>query len=510
MESKWVVKETAPLYEDYIIGGQLGEPGAYGVAKGCQRKRDGKRFAVKIIDKTKFVYCENVDELWDDMRTEIGVLKTLYHENVIKLYDVHETLGELYLVQELCTGGELLDEITRLDHYTEKDAAGVVHQLLKGVAYIHSKNIAHCDLKPENLLFTVDGVLKIIDFGMSRKVPSSRYLRRMCGTPYYTAPEVINGKYHTSADCWAVGVIIFLMLYGYPPFSVSRRKYGIRENEMIYKKIKKGFAPVVKKGYGRHFPEAIKTSEEAKDLIKNLLRKDVASRLTAVECLDHKWFVNASDDGLSEVVRASIMELRRSKKFKVAILNLFKAIKIDAEKKDRLKKTFDEMDLDHNGAISWKEFSKSMIKNGRLDKDKAKKAFEAADLDHNHTISLDELLLTVAEFELRHVDERLYKMFLLLDKNKDGFLSPKEISEYVDAHLKNDPICNSLSISENLNTIIQGADINKDGKICWQEFFKAVHSKEFEEDEKDDLAQEDSDAELAPFGAVFDDKKESS
>jgi len=504
-----VVKETDPLAKNYIIGGQLGDPGTYGVAKGCQRKSDGKRFAVKIIDKTKFVYCENVEELWDDMRTEIVVLQKLDHKNIIKLYDVHETLAELYLVQELCTGGELLDEITRLDHYTEKDAAGVVHQLLKGLAYMHSKKIAHCDLKPENLLFTGDGVLKIIDFGMSRKVPSSRYLRRMCGTPYYTAPEVIKGKYHTSADCWAVGVIIFLMLFGYPPFYVDPRKYGAKANEMIYRKIKKGFTPKVKKGYGRHFPEAIRTSGEAKDLMKNLLRKDVASRLTAVECLDHKWFLNASDDGLSEVVRASLKGLQRSKKFKVAILNLFKAINIDAEKKDRLKKTFDEMDTNHNGVISWDEFSKSMIENETLDEKKARKAFQAADLDKNRTISLDELLLTVAEFELKHVDERLYKMFLLLDQNKDGFLSTKEISEYLEVHLKDDPIAKSLGILGNLDTIIQDADINNDGKISWKEFFRSVHPKEFEEEEKEDLAQDDSDAEHAPFGAAVDDKKES-
>jgi len=508
MEAKWVVKETDPLATKYIIGGELGQPGTYGVAKRCQRRSDGKRFAVKIIDKIKFIYCENVDELWDDMRTEIGVLKRLNHENIIKLYDVHETLAELYLVQELCTGGELLDEITRLDHYTEKDAAGVVHQLLKGVAHMHSMKIAHCDLKPENLLFTGGGVLKIIDFGMSRKVPSSRYLRRMCGTPYYTAPEVIHGKYHTSADCWAVGVIIFLMLYGYPPFYVDPRKYGAKENEMIYRKIKKGFAPKVKKGYGRHFPEAIKTSDEAKDLITNLLRKDVAARLTAVECLDHKWFVNASDDGLSEVVRASIMGLRRSKMFKLAILDLFKAINIDAEKKDRLKKTFDDMDTNHNGVICWEEFRKSMIENGTLDEEKARKAFQAADLDSNQTISLDELLLTVAEYELKHVDERLYKMFQLLDKNKDGYLSAKEISEYLQTHLKGDPIAKSLGIWDNVDTIIQDADINKDGKISWKEFFRAVH-KEFEEEEKEDLAHDDSDAELAPFGAVFDDNKES-
>jgi len=518
MESKWVFKETDALADDYILGDQIGEAGQYGVAKKCQRKSDGKKFAVKIIDKKRFFYCLNADDLWDDMRAEIGVLQTLQHVNIIKLFDVYETPGELYLITELCTGGELWDQITKRDRFTEKDASGVVQQILKGLAHMHEKNIAHCDLKPENLLFTGDGVLKIIDFGMSRKLPASRYLRRLCGTPYYTAPEILRGKYHMSADCWAVGVIIFLMLYGYPPFYVSREKYGNKENEMIYRKIKKGFIPRIQDGFGRHFPSTIKTSDEARDLMKSLLRKDVAARLTAVESLDHKWFMNSSSDQvISEQVRASLNGIKRANNFKVAVLQLFKDVHIDAEKRNLLKKSFDEMDLDKDGVISWQEFQSSMIKSGTIAEVKLRKVFEASDFNKNQVISFDELLLTVADHQLRRVDERLYKMFLLLDKDKDGFLSAAEIKEYVGDRLKDDPIAKDLGILENIDTIIKDADTDNDGLICWNEFFRAIHPDDFdeeEEDEKVDLGvQMESRASIfpnAPFGNLLEDSKECS
>merc|ERR1719233_222021 len=286
-----------------------------------------------------------------DLRAEIEVMQSLSHKNIIKLHNVYETQFELY------------DEITKRGNYTEKDASLVVIQIFRGVAHMHQKGIAHCDLKPDNLLFHADGVLKIIDFGMAKRIPRSRFLKRMCGTPYYTAPEIIKGQYHKSADCWAIGVIMFVMLYGYPPFYVDPRKYGNRENDMIYKQIKKGFVPKVKDGYGRHFPSSIETSAEGKDLIKHLLRKDVAARLTAVEAIDHKWFASASSDRkISAQVQASLTTFRKANRFKTTVLNMFKDIQIDADKRQKMKQEFNEMDKDKNGQICWDEFKSTVCK----------------------------------------------------------------------------------------------------------------------------------------------------
>jgi len=487
-QANWVVPDSSsPITDEFTIGKQLGQPGQFGVAKLCKRKSDNKKFAVKIIDKKKFLYSKNLELLKADLKSEIGVLRTLNHENIITLHEVYESQFELYLVQELCSAGELFDEITKRGKYSEKDASVVVIQIFKGLAHMHAKGIAHCDLKPDNLLFTSSGTLKIIDFGMSKRIPKTRYLRRMCGTPYYTAPEVIVGQYHKAADCWSVGVIMFVMLYGYPPFYVDPSKYGARENEMIYKKIKKGFVAKVKAGYGRHFPSGIKSSEDVRDLIKSLLKKDVAARLTAVEAMDHKWFQNASSDNvIPEQVKFSLASFTKATRFKLTVLNLFKDVQIDENKRATLRKAFDEMDTNKNGLISWSEFKDSIEKFESLRKDDLEKVFAAADLDGDHTISFDELLLTVADHQLRNVDERIYKMFLSLDENKDGFLSAEEIKNYATQHLKDDPFVKDLGLLENMDTIIKEADINKDGKISWKEFVNAIHPIEYDDDQKDD------------------------
>jgi len=494
---KWVISETGNISDDFKIGDQIGQPGQFGVAKRCQRKSDGEHFAVKIIDKQKFMWVDDISDMMGDLRAEIEVMQSLSHKNIIKLHNVYETQFELYLVQELCTGGELFDEITKRGNYTEKDASLVVIQIFRGVAHMHQKGIAHCDLKPDNLLFHGDGDLKIIDFGMAKRIPRSRFLKRMCGTPYYTAPEIIKGQYHKSADCWAIGVILFVMLYGYPPFYVDPQKYGNRENDMIYKQIKKGFVPKVKAGYGRHFPATIDTSDEGKNLIKLLLRKDVAARLTAVEAMDHKWFASASSDRqMSAQVKASLETFRKANRFKTTILNLFKDIQIDAAKREKMQQEFNLMDKDKNGQICWDEFKSTVNKLDILNEADARKVFDAADFNNDQTISFDELLLTVVDHQVRNVDERLYKMFLRLDQNKDGFLSADEIKSYVNKELKDDPFVKDLGLVENMDSIIKEADVNKDGRISWKEFFHAVHPDHAEaEDEKEEAsASADADA----------------
>merc|ERR1719229_1404115 len=174
----FVYKLTEPITKFYKIGKQLGQPGQFGVAKMVTNLKTGKKSAVKIIDKTKFIHSENFDAVLDDMKNEIRVLRKFEHPNIIKLQEVFETKNELFLVQELCTGGELFDRITAKGTYSEKDAAKVIQQILKGIQHIHSQNIIHADLKPDNFLFLTpaeDSTLKIIDFGMAKKVPRNAF-----------------------------------------------------------------------------------------------------------------------------------------------------------------------------------------------------------------------------------------------------------------------------------------------------------------------------------------------
>jgi len=510
MDEKWVDQETAAITEEYNIDKQLGQPGQFGVAKLCIRKSDEKQFAVKIIDKSKFANTDHEEDMFDDMRAEIQVMRSLEHENIVKLYSVYETKGELYLVQELCSGGELFDKISELGKYSEADAAGVLVQIFRGLSHMHAKGIAHCDLKPDNFLFHESGKLKIIDFGMSKRVPRgyNNQLSVLCGTPYYTAPEVIKGEYHKAADCWSVGVVMFVMLFGYPPFYADPEKYGRRENEIIYKKIKKGFIAKVKAGYGRHFPESIEASDLAKDLMKMLLRKNVAARFTAVEALDHKWFLDASSEQtISAQVTASLATFNEVSRFKITVLNAFQNIAITEEKQETLKKTFMKMDLDKNGKISFSEFEKFMVESGTMTRETAEKVFNNADVNKDSEMSFNELLLTVADHQLRNVNERMSRMFLMIDSNGDGFLSPEEIKNYFNEYLTDDSLLKSLGLLNQLDDIIREADKNGDGKISFKEFVRVMDPEAFEDIDDDDDAKEDE-IEKPPIGVQkVDDEK---
>ena len=228
------------------------------------------------------------------MKDEIEILQTVRHKNIIDLHEIWEDKTTLYLVMEECKGliidryllfskyvsmytliqlgGELFNRIvakgiesskspnicvveirllpylsliqyhSETGKYTEHEAAVVIKQLLSALRYMHDDNkIAHCDIKPENILFLTeadDSPIKVIDFGMAKVLPRLQYLTQLCGTPWYTAPEVIkNKKYNHSCDLWSVGIILFIMIYGYPPFSCDPQHYGKNERNEVYRKI---------------------------------------------------------------------------------------------------------------------------------------------------------------------------------------------------------------------------------------------------------------------------------
>eukprot|EP01084_Bolivina_argentea_P028772 53437_1 len=210
--------------------------------------------------------------------------------------------------------------------------------LFSAIRYMHDDNgIVHCDLKPENILFLTqeeDSPIKIIDFGMRKVLPRLQYLNGLCGTPYYTAPEVIqNRKYNHACDMWSLGVILYTMIYGYPPFYVDPQLYGENERRAIYEKIIKGFEPKVKDtsiyGFGPWFPDHIKTSNEVKDLISKLLQRQVRKRYTAREALTHPWIVNKASlhdthSNLNEQFISRLAGFNNICQFKLIITKIFR------------------------------------------------------------------------------------------------------------------------------------------------------------------------------------------
>ncbi|KAL3786600.1 hypothetical protein HJC23_008196 [Cyclotella cryptica] len=297
---------------------KLGE-GAFSTVRVAKHKHSpDQEYAVKIVQRSKL---EEVDIV--ALLDEVSILSSLKScPYIIQLYDFFEEPTHYYLVMESMKGGELFDRIVAKSFYNEKEARGVCRILLEAVAYCHDARIAHRDLKPENLLLRSmedDLSIKLADFGFAKVVNEPHSLKTQCGTPGYVAPEILNGvPYDEAADMWSVGVILYILLGGYPPF--------IDENQRkLFRKIRKG-------EYEFH-PEYWSTiSDDAKILIRNLLMVDSSQRLSARDALNSNWIAVASDETLDKHdMGANLVQLRKfngRRKFRAAVASVLAVNKL--------------------------------------------------------------------------------------------------------------------------------------------------------------------------------------
>ncbi|VDK43334.1 unnamed protein product [Anisakis simplex] len=216
------------------------------------------------------------------------------HLHIVRVYDVYEnTYGQvkcLLMVMECMKGGELFSRIQQHSQspFTEREAAQVMYEICSAVAHLHKMNIAHRDIKPENLLYTCEGpsgILKLTDFGFAKYVDDteSKPLETPCYTPYYAAPEVLGPeKYDKSCDMWSIGVVMYILLCGYPPFFSEN---GLPMSPGMKNRIRSG-------KYDFPSPEWDKVSEAAKDLIRRLLKTDPSERYTIEQTMNHKWITH--------------------------------------------------------------------------------------------------------------------------------------------------------------------------------------------------------------------------
>ncbi|RLN54899.1 hypothetical protein BBJ29_007552 [Phytophthora kernoviae] len=261
------------IEEVYDVGAQLGR-GRFSKVCEATHKVTGVKSAVKVIDKSKLQLTEK--EL---LRTEIAILKLVHHPNIIRLHDVYEDRQYIFIVTELVSGGELFNRIVGRARYTEAEARLVMSPLLESVSYLHRLGIVHRDLKPENILCgeTLTD-LKIADFGLSKLVHPEELMKMPCGTLNYVAPEVLAlVGYGREADIWSLGVIMYLLLRGELPF------YGKAKSEVIQKTLHAEINLDTDAAWRS-------VSPAGKSLLRGLLTKDPARRLTAQDALQHEWF----------------------------------------------------------------------------------------------------------------------------------------------------------------------------------------------------------------------------
>eukprot|EP01068_Selenidium_serpulae_P017663 Selendium_serpulae@DN6395_c1_g1_i3.p1 len=336
-------------YYDINIG-SLGK-GSYGSVIKAKEKRSGAIRAVKIVNKPKI---ENITRL----KREIQIMKRLDHPNIIKLFEVYEDTKNLYLVLELCTGGELFDRIIKSGHFSERYAASLMKQVFNAIAYCHSNDVMHRDLKPENLLYADASplsALKVIDWGFAARCPNNHKFSSVVGTPYYVAPEVLFGNYDKNCDIWSAGVVLYILLCGYPPF------HG-KDNQEILRKVKMGeytFDP-------RHWK---RVSEKAKALIRQMLMYDPRRRISAASAQQHEWILHYTqpvpsvENTLSSKLGSDLMEKfkafqRFNKMKKLAITCV--AYQLSESEIGRLHEIFHALDKNGDGVLTASEIAHGM------------------------------------------------------------------------------------------------------------------------------------------------------
>lgn len=266
-------EDKMPSVEDKYYLKELLGTGAFSVVRVAESKeRPGQLNAVKIIDKKALKGKE------DSLENEIKVLRRLKHHNIVQLLETFEDKTKVYLIMELVTGGELFDRIVEKGSYTEKDAAGLIRQVLEAVHYMHEQGVVHRDLKPENLLYysqDEESKIMISDFGLS-KMEDSGIMATACGTPGYVAPEVLAQKpYGKAVDVWSIGVISYILLCGYPPF--------YDENDANL------FAQILKGEFEFDSPYWDEISDSAKDFIRQMMCVNVDKRFSCKQALGHPW-----------------------------------------------------------------------------------------------------------------------------------------------------------------------------------------------------------------------------
>lgn len=292
--------------KEYTLTSVLGSGAFSTVRMGVQRST-GDKFAVKCVTKSELTKDDR-----EALLVEIDILKAMDHPGIIGFFDHFDEQKYHYLVLENMTGGELFDRIVAKKFYTEYEARECIKCILSALNYIHKGKIAHRDLKPENLLLATlenDNDVKIADFGFAKKCSGPNVLTTQCGTPGYVAPEILEGaKYDYSADMWSIGVIMYIIIGGYPPFYEDNQA-------LLFKKIKKG-------DYEFHPEFWADISDDAKDLISRCITVNPKKRITCADAVQHAWMGRDKRILSGQDLTKNLQEFKRfnaKRKFKAGV-----------------------------------------------------------------------------------------------------------------------------------------------------------------------------------------------
>ncbi|KAF8303323.1 kinase-like protein [Clavulina sp. PMI_390] len=264
------------LYQEYQQLEVLGK-GGFGVVRRLHHRKTGQLVAAKMLAKTQFL--DSRGSFGGNTGNEINIMMKLHHPNIVQFFNCYQDTGSFYIVMELVDGGDLLRHIHQQPggHMKEPETKTVTCLVCQGLAYIHAQGITHRDLKPENILLTRDGIPKIADFGLAKMVDSQTFLKTVCGTPAYLAPEVLNDLptgYSPKVDSWSMAVIVYTMLTGHSNFH-RRFQHRVYNSKSLIE---------------------FNVSEEVQNWLVAMLKSDATVRLSIEEALLHPWLLTDKFD----------------------------------------------------------------------------------------------------------------------------------------------------------------------------------------------------------------------
>ncbi|RVW51687.1 Calcium-dependent protein kinase 28 [Vitis vinifera] len=401
----------------------------------------------------------------EDVKREVKILEALTgHENVVQFHNAFEDDSYVYIVMELCEGGELLDRILakKDSRYSEKDAAKVVRQMLKVAAECHLHGLVHRDMKPENFLFKStkeDSPLKATDFGLSDFIKPGKKFQDIVGSAYYVAPEVLRRKSGPESDVWSIGVITYILLCG-------KRPFWDKTEDGIFKEVLKNKPDFRRKPWPT-------ISNGAKDFVKKLLVKDPRARLTAAQALSHPWVREGGDASEIPIDISVLSNMREFVKYSHLKQFALRALAstLDDEELADLRDQFDAIDVDKNGSISLEEMRQALAKDlpWKMKESRVLEILQAIDSNTDGLVDFTEFVaatLHVHQLEEHDSDkwrQRSQAAFDKFDVDRDGFITPEELKLHTGLRGSIDPL-------------LEEADIDKDGRISLAEFRRLLRT----------------------------------
>jgi calcium-dependent protein kinase len=446
----------------------LGE-GSFGEVWQVRHKTLGKDFAMKIIEKSP--NC-NVDEI----KNEIEILKQLDHPNILKILEFHMSTDKFYIITDYCSEGELFHEIKSKELFSEMETAYVIKQILSAVRYCHKMRVIHRDIKPENIMIIRRELgnylhIKLIDFGTAKFFDEGNIQRGLVGSSYYIAPEVIKRKYDEKCDIWSIGVIMYIMLTGIPPF------YG-SDDESILLHVSIGKYDTTSDNY-------LNLSDDAKDLIKNLLKFNPKERITARNALEHPWFKSKQFTNLYHRINTvkmndaremlnNVENYRSNNIIKCAVLAYLVHQNINMPQCIEATKLFNEIDLNQDGKLEPEEIEYAYVKYYGMKPVEAKRkrnlVFRNIDTDNNGFIEIEEFIRACINPGMFTSDNQIKAAFDYFDIDRSGTISINEIELKFYQNSKN----KNEKTKRLIKNLFDEIDTDQDGEISFSEFSSMI------------------------------------